>query len=45
MYLLLKDKIAGIPALLIYDSEGNLVSLNGRGEIEKDHENCFELWL
>ena len=37
--------MAGIPALLIFDHEGNIISLNARGQIEKDHENCFEQWL
>jgi len=31
VYQLIKDKMIGIPAFIIFDKESNIVALNGRG--------------
>ena len=36
--------IRGIPALLVVDQEGQLVSKEGRGEVMKNKEKVFDLW-
>ncbi len=44
IYQIFKDKIVGIPALIVLDKEGNILSQNGRGQIEKNPE-CLQRWL
>ena len=44
IYYLLKEKIKGIPCLIIFDKDGNLITSSGRGAIEKN-PNCMERWL
>ena len=39
----LKDKIVGIPALVVMDKEGSILTVNGRGQIEKNAE-CLQRW-
>jgi hypothetical protein len=44
IYQTLKDKIAGIPALIVMDKEGQIITFNGRGQIEKNPD-CLTRWL
>jgi hypothetical protein len=41
---MLKEKMVGVPALIILDKENNIISTNARGQVEKN-QDCINSWL
>jgi nucleoredoxin len=39
-----KYNVQGIPALVVIDSKGNLITKNGRGDVSSKKAGAFDVW-